>query len=241
MSVSSISSSTGINRADWRSTVKQGKQDFSQLLGSLQSGDVNGAQQAYAAMQQLLPGFQSSAQADAASGSSASSGNAAANTIGTDFSALGTALNSGSLAGAQDAVAKLQQDAQAYQQDHHKFGDLQHAKDVYQSMQQNSTSGTSSSNSAASGNSLDTDLTALGQALQSGSMSSAQDAFAKLQQDLQSTQQGQGHHHHHHGAAAAQNPISSYIANSVLGSSTTAASSTATTASSAGSSVKVSA
>jgi len=228
MSVSSISSSTAINRADWRSTVKQGKQDFSQLLGALQSGDVSGAQQAYAAMQQLLPGFQSSTQAAAASGSSAASGSTPANAIGTDFSELGAALGAGSLTGAQEAVAKLQQDAQAYRQDHHKFGDLERAKDVYNSMQQNSTS------SAASGNSLSADLTALGQALQSGSMSSAQDAFAKLQQDLQSIQQGQGHRHHHHGAAAGQNPMSSYIANSVLGSAATAESS-------AGSSVKVAA
>lgn len=79
MSVSGISSVTSsLDPTGWRSTVKQGKQDFSKLLGALQSGDVPGAQQAYSAMQQLLPGLQ-----------------AAAGAIKTDFSALGTALSSG--------------------------------------------------------------------------------------------------------------------------------------------------
>ncbi len=242
MSVSSISSSAttsiGLSQTDWRSTVKQGKQDFSQLLSALQSGDVSGAQQAYAAMQQLLPGFQASANSTDASAASSTtstaaasttSGNISAGTVGTDFSALGTALNSGSLSGAQEAVAKLQKDALAFRQEHHKFGNLEHAKNVYNSMQ--ASTSTNSSNATSSASSLNADLTALGQALQSGSMSSAQDAFAKLQQDLQSTQQSQGHRHHHH-AAATQNPMSSYIANSVLGSA-------ASTANSSGSAVKV--
>lgn len=225
MSVSSIASSTGVglNQTNWRSTVKQGKQDFNQLLGALQSGDVQGAQQAYAAMQQLLPGMQAATQASAGA-----AGNVAANAVTTDFSALGTALSSGSLSGAQDAVAKLQQDAQTYQQGNHKFGSLEHAEGICKSMQQSATNGANPNNSAGSGTSLNVDMTALGQALQSGNISSAQDAYAKLQQDLQSTQPGQGvgrHHHHHHAASGAQNPISSYIANSVLGSTTTTASS----------------
>lgn len=218
MSVSSVSPSTsaaiGLKPTDWRSTIKQGAQDFSQLMGALQSGDITGAQQAYSAMQQLLPGFQ-------ASGDSISSGSAANNLIGTDFSALGTALNSGSLTGAQDAVSKLQQDALAYRK----------AEDVYKTMQQpGSVQPSISSNPVttnSSTNPLSTDLAALGQALQSGTLSSAQGAFAQLQQDLQSTQstqQGQGagyhHHHHHHSASTSgsQTPLSSYIANSTLGS-----------------------
>lgn len=241
MSVSSISSGEGLNQVDWRSTAKQGKQDFSQLLGALQSGDLSGAQQAFASMQQLLAaGFQTSTLASANSGTSASSGSTAAGTIagtvGTDFSALGTALNSGSLSGAQNAVAKLQQDSQAYRQGHHQFGNLEHAEEVYKSMQISSGSVNSSNQVTTSGptNSLNSDLAALGQALQSGSMSSAQDAFAKFQQDLQSTQQGPGsghHHHRHNSASGTQNPISSYIANSAFGSSASTASSSSVTVS----------
>jgi hypothetical protein len=225
MSVSNIAPSTGVglNQTNWRSTVKQGKQDFSQLLGALQSGDMQGAQQAYSAMQQLLPGIQAAAQTSAG---------AVGNAVTTDFSALGAALSSGSLSGAQDAVTKLQQDAQAYRQGSNTFGSLEHAEGIYKSMQRSATSSASANSSAGSDTTLNTDMTALGQALQSGNISSAQDAYAKLQQDLLSTQQGQGvgrHHHHHHAASGSQNPISSYLANSVLGS-------TATTANSAGSS-----
>jgi hypothetical protein len=42
---------------------------------------------------------------------------------------------------------------------------------------------------------MKSDMDTLGQAIQSGDLSSAQTAFAKLQQDSQSVH---GHHHHHH-------------------------------------------
>lgn len=47
-----------------------------------------------------------------------------------------------------------------------------------------------------SNNTINQDFSALGQALQSGNLSDAQNAFSTLQQDLQ--QSGQVHHHHHH-------------------------------------------
>lgn len=223
MSVSSITSSTasGLNQVNWRSTVKQGKQDFGQLLGALQSGDVSGAQQAYAAMQQLLP-VQAATPADS---SGATSGGANSDTVKADFSALGKALSSGSLTGAQDAVAQLQKDAQAYRQAHPSHGHLDRATDVYKSMQQSADGATNASPPAGSSNPLDADMAALGQALQSGNASSAQSAYAKLQQDLQSIQMGTGHHHHHHSATGGRDPMSSYIANSVLGGTATTASS----------------
>lgn len=242
----SIGASSGINRADWRSTIKQGQQDFSQLLSSLQSGDVSGAQQAFAAMQQLLPGSPSATPAPAATGGTSP----APSTVATDFNALGSALSSGSLTGAQDAVTKLQQDAQTYRQGL-QLGHLARAEDVYQSMQQGAASSTASSNpnssnpSAANGsaNSLGADMAALGQALQSGSMTSAQAAYAQLQQDLQSVQQGQGsrHHHHHHFGFGSQNAVSSYLANSVIGGSATAASNADTTGSTSASAASASA
>lgn len=227
MSVSGISSGVGLNQPDWRSTVKQGKQDFSQLLSALQSGDMSGAQQAYSAMQQLLPGFQAAAQAGAASSGSAAAGSAAA--IGTDFGALGTALGSGSLSGAQDAIAKLQLDAQVYRQGQHQAGRAGDADADDQSVQK-SSSGATNASAAAGANgtpsAFKADLASLSQALQSGNLTSAQDAFAKLQQDLPQIQQGQGaahRHHHHHAASGAQSPLASYIANTVLGSAAPAA------------------
>ena len=42
------------------------------------------------------------------------------------------------------------------------------------------------------------DLQSLGTALQAGDLSSAQQAYTQLTQELQSTGQTRGHHHHHH-------------------------------------------
>jgi hypothetical protein len=85
--------------------------------------------------------------------------------IRQDFQDLTIALKSSDLTGAQKAITDLQQ------------------------LMPNS------SDSNQPPNAFDADLNAVGQALQSGNLSNAQGAFAKLQQDVQSVQ---GHHHHHH-------------------------------------------
>jgi hypothetical protein len=103
----------------------------------------------------------------------------------TDFAALSQALAAGNLNGAQQAYAAFQQDMQGIQ----------------------SSQGTVQSPAAAGStqNSIQGDLSAVGSALKSGNLTAAQNAFANLQQGLQSAQQGQashGHHHHHHGGGA---------------------------------------
>jgi len=98
MSISSITS--GLPQG-WQSVFQQRRQDFSQLAQALQSGDLAGAQKAYANLQSLQPGGQS--------GSSLSS-NSTANPIQNDFSALGQALASGNLSQAQNAFSQLQID-----------------------------------------------------------------------------------------------------------------------------------
>jgi hypothetical protein len=101
-----------------------------------------------------------------------------------DFSQLAQALQSGDLAGAQQA-----------------FSDLQ-------SLQPNTGNGTNT-NSNSSGNPIAKDWAALGQALSSGNLSQAQSDFAQLQTDIKTAYQNQsgaqgtnrahhGHHHHHH-------------------------------------------
>lgn len=222
MSVSSITSGAGVNPADWRSTVKQGKQDFNQLMSSLQSGDLAGAQQAYSAMQQLLPASAASA--------TTSPGSATTSTVSTDFSALGTALSSGSLSGAQNTVDKLQQDAQAYMQSRFSNQGATGAINAATSSSTGSANASNSTSVASASNPINTDVSALSQTLKSGDTTSIQQAFAQLQQDLQSSQlgaqqaQGAEHHHRHHhrSGSGTQNAMASYIANSVIGSSTTA-------------------
>ena len=46
------------------------------------------------------------------------------------------------------------------------------------------------------------DLNTLGQSLQSGNLSAAQQAYSKVQQDMQGVQKIHGHSHHHHGSTS---------------------------------------
>lgn len=91
--------------------------------------------------------------------------------IKQDLQALGTALQSGDLSGAQAAFATLQQDAPNL---------------------------TAQSQNANTTNPRAQALAALGTALQSGNLTQAQQAFANLQQVTQGSMAAQGHHHHHH-------------------------------------------
>jgi ribosomal protein S20 len=85
----------------------------------------------------------------------------------TDFKALGSALQSGDLAGAQTAFASLPKDSSS------------------------SASGTNPNSQATK------DLEALKNALQSGDVAGAQQAFATMRQDMQKAHKsGHGHHHH---------------------------------------------
>ncbi len=103
----------------------------------------------------------------------------------TPWSQLAQALQAGDLGGAQQAFATIAQRVQAADP---------------------SRSGQGATAGQGSGSSLHQDYAALAQALQSGDLASAQQAFAQLQQDLQALP-GRHHRHHHHGPAqAAANP-----------------------------------
>ena len=108
MSISSISSNSSLDQTDWRSLANQWKQDFKQLAGTLQSGDLAGAQQAFAALQQLQQSDRSGGQS-----SNRQPANPGNNPIQNDFAALGKALSSGDLTGAQTAFSQLQSDLKA--------------------------------------------------------------------------------------------------------------------------------
>ena len=97
-----------------------------------------------------------------------------------DFQALGSALNSGDLAGAQKAFADFLQTAP----------------------------GVSGVGSAPGSSPIGQDLQALGSALQSGDVAGAQKAFAGLQQELQKAH-GHHHPRHHHKVSSATDPTAS--------------------------------
>jgi hypothetical protein len=79
-----------------RRTFNPGLQDFRQLASSINSGDLAGAQQAYAALSQ----DQSSGQGPFANPNSPAS---------QALNQIGTALQNGDLSGAQQALSSLQQ------------------------------------------------------------------------------------------------------------------------------------
>jgi hypothetical protein len=96
--VSSIdASSSNSNTAALQTQMQQVKAEFDKLKESLESGDLSGAQQAYAALQQ----------------NASQGGN---NPLQSKFDALGQALQSGDLAAAQQAFSALQAAAPQPQQ-----------------------------------------------------------------------------------------------------------------------------
>jgi hypothetical protein len=96
VSISSISSNVSQNTV--ANQYQQLKSDFIDLSKSLSSGDITGAQKAFAALQQDMQGL---------------GGVQSGSQVGNDLAALGNALQSGDLAGAQKAFATLKTDMQS--------------------------------------------------------------------------------------------------------------------------------
>jgi len=139
--------------------------DLAALEKAIQSGNLSGAQKAFAALQSDLPQVQHAQQTQNGQqtqrahhhhGSSAQNAQNTTSNPFSDLAAVGSALQSGNLSGAQSAFATLQQDM-----------------------------GNSSGQSTTA--TSDTDLASLSSALQSGNLSGAQSAFATLMQNLQNS------------------------------------------------------
>jgi len=94
----------------------------------------------------------------------------------SNFNTLGQSLQSGDLAGAQQAFTSLLQTASS-------------------SSAGSAASSSASSSSASSAASAGADLISLGQALQSGNLAGAQQAFANLQSAMQAAAPAGGHAH----------------------------------------------
>jgi len=169
MSITSVGSSTLLTQIyatqstqNNQSQFQQIQTDFLQLGQDLQAGNLTGAQQDFATLQQALPSGQSQQNT--------------ASPIAQAFTALSQALQSGNLQDAQTAFTTLQ-------------GDIQQQQGSGQVRHHHHHGGNNSSQSTASAASQQTNPVAtafgtLSQALQSGNLSAAQTAFATLQQDL---------------------------------------------------------
>lgn len=110
MTLTSLSSTPAAYPESQPSEFKQRMQDFKALKTALQSGDLAAAQKAFAAVQQDVK------PSTPPAGSTTPAGTAPANQWSTDFQAIGSALQSGDITGAQKAFATLRQDMQAAHQ-----------------------------------------------------------------------------------------------------------------------------
>jgi hypothetical protein len=155
---------TGVSSSNFfQPTVAQGVQNkfqqiqsqFQQLGQDLQSGNLSQAQLDFAALTKDLPTAQPP-----------SAGTSTTNAITQAFQTLGQDLQAGNLSAAQQDFAAIQQNAQQGSNHH-----LNHHRVA--------------ASGQPGGGPITQAFGALGQALQSGSLSSAQQAYATLQQDLQ--------------------------------------------------------
>jgi len=171
MSVTGISGGTFLqayNPATTQNKIQQFQQEFQQLGQDLQSGNLAQAQSDFATLQQNAP---------AGSPLSASNSNATSSPIVQAFQQLSQALQAGNLSAAQSDFATIQQDAQQQGGAQAAHGHHHHHPQPPVSSQQSTANGPGSAINQAFGQ--------LGQALQSGNLPSAQQAYATLQQDFQ--------------------------------------------------------
>jgi hypothetical protein len=113
MSVQGVSSSTNPYLPNVQSNTATMSSNFKSLFTAIQSGDLKSAQNSYSQIQSLLQNTQSSQTATAAQPSPQQS------QLNADFTALGSALQSGDINGAQNALKKLGEDLQSTGKAHH--------------------------------------------------------------------------------------------------------------------------
>lgn len=111
MSISGVSSNNNQTQTNMASIISQRKQDFQNLASALQTGDLSGAQKAFAQLQQDGP---KAVQTQNSQKSNQSNGQ------NNPFQALASALQSGDLSGAQQAFSQVQQNMKTHHHHHNK-------------------------------------------------------------------------------------------------------------------------
>jgi outer membrane protein assembly factor BamD (BamD/ComL family) len=150
------------------SKFKQFQQEFQQLGKDLQSGNLAQAQTDLVTLEQNSPFLHAGATASSATSGSASASN---NPIAQAFNQLAQDLKAGNVTAAQQDFSIIQQDFQNAQSQAPTQGAGHHHHHAF--------SGQSSTSPLAQL------FSQLGQSLQTGNLSSAQQAYSTLQQDFQ--------------------------------------------------------
>src|ERR1700675_590038 len=148
---------------------QQIKQGFQQLGQDLQSGNLSQAQSDFASLQQLLPSGQQSSLLTPASGAQSS------NPLATAVSQLAQDMKSGNATAIQSDLATVQQDVQ-------QLGQQQGAGQAHH---HHHHGGGESTQSSSGQNATSTLFGQLGQQLQAGNLSGAQQAYSTMRQDFQ--------------------------------------------------------
>ncbi len=146
------------------------KQGFQQLGQDLQSGNLSQAQSDFASLNQFIPGGQSSSATASATTMPGSS------PLATAVAQLAQDLKSGNLTAAQSDIANVQQDVQ-------QVGQKQGTGQAHHHHHHHG--GGDASQSSSQQNDISTLFGQLGQSLQAGNLSAAQQAYSSLQQDFQ--------------------------------------------------------
>ena len=165
MSASSISTSSlfNYNNPTIQNNRQELQQEFQQLGKDLQSGNISAAQQDFVTLQQIAPQSNSTSTAQSSS------------PLAIAFNQLSQDLQSGNLSAAQKDYTQIQQDVQSQQAQgqsphphHHHHGGGGGSSEVSQLLNQ------------------------LGQSLQSGDLSTAQQLYSTLEQNFQQPGQSSG-------------------------------------------------
>jgi hypothetical protein len=164
--------STTQNTPSGQGQFQQVQSEFQQLGQDLQTGNLAQAGQDYATLSQNFATAQSgtTAAAPPAAVTTTAAPTLNSNPIAQAFDALSTDLQNGNITATQQDFATIQQDSQQQQgssqvHHHHHYG--------------------GGGGGGQQGNQVSQAVDSLSSALQSGNLSSAQTAFATLQQDLQ--------------------------------------------------------
>jgi hypothetical protein len=202
MSISGLSSTNFFqslyapNSQNQQSPRAKFAQEFQQLGQDLQSGNLSQAQSDFATLTANTPFAQSNQTltgqtATATTGTTNGTTTATTtNPIAQTFTQLSQDLQAGNLSAAQSDYSTIQQDFQqqaaavANHPHHHHHGSGSANSSSSQQGTNSSSSTAGSTSSATTGTSLDQTILALGQALQSGSLSNAQQSYTSLLQAL---------------------------------------------------------
>lgn len=152
---------------DAANKMQQMRSEFQQLGQDLQSGNMTAAQSDFATLTQLDPNLVSTSSTSATSSTSSATATTASNPMEQAFAQLAQDLQAGNLSAAQQDYSAIQQQMQSatavHGHHHHHHG----------------------GGGGGQENPIDQLFSQLGQDLQSGNLSAAQQDFTSLQQQFQ--------------------------------------------------------